>query len=87
MSEGEKRPACRPHAWKVPEVGDDDLICLQCGRCMSLLGEVTETIRESILGQGCGTTGRKRVRHDESHTVGVDDRDPDFVVVGGYSAA
>ena len=55
MSEGEKRPACRPHAWKVPEVGDDDLICLQCGRCMSLLGEVTETIRESILGA--------RVRH------------------------
>ena len=55
MSEGAKRPACRPHAWKVPEAGDDDLICLKCGRCMGLLEETSEIIRESIFGA--------RVRH------------------------
>ena len=56
MSEEKKKlGGCRPHAWKVPEAGDDDLICLKCGRCMGLLEETSEIIRESIFGA--------RVRH------------------------
>ena len=41
---------CSPHDWKVPEVGDDALVCQTCGRELRLMDDLTDWLRGSILG-------------------------------------
>ena len=47
------RPApakCRPvHDWKMPEIGDDALVCNACGRSMDFMSEMTPNLRASII--------------------------------------
>ena len=46
----EKRMAkCRPHKWKWPEVGDDGLVCEQCGRFIDYFTEMTDELGGRIL--------------------------------------
>jgi hypothetical protein len=40
---------CRPHNWKLPEVGDDALVCLECGRSLDFVAELTPNMRASIV--------------------------------------
>ena len=55
MSEEKKKlGGCRPHAWKVPEAGDDDLVCLKCGRCMGLGGNIRDHPGVNLRGKGAG---------------------------------
>ena len=42
---------CRPHAWKMPEVGGDALECGRCDRRISWANEMTQDICSSINGR------------------------------------
>ena len=44
----QKPDKCRPHSWKTPEIGDDNLECTECGRKIDLM-EISVNVRSSIL--------------------------------------
>ncbi len=39
---------CRPHWWKTPEIGDDELTCAECGRSMRF-SEINSDVRASVV--------------------------------------
>ena len=41
-------PPCKPHPWKVPEVGDDGLICERCQQNL-LFVNIRPTVRCNIV--------------------------------------
>ncbi len=43
------KKTCRVHHWATPSVGDDALICEECGRGLVLMGGITPNIRASIM--------------------------------------
>ena len=42
--------ACRPHDWKLPEVGDDAVVCVTCGRAISYVFELNAHMAGRIVG-------------------------------------
>ena len=42
------KKTCRVHHWATPSVGDEALICEECGRELGLMGGITPNIRASI---------------------------------------
>lgn len=46
---GDVKPTCNPHAWRVPEPTDANLLCDTCGRTLSKKYDITPRIRTSIV--------------------------------------
>ena len=40
---------CSPHNWETPAVGDDGVVCHDCGRKLSFMDDITPNIRGSIM--------------------------------------
>ena len=49
MTNKQTKTKCNPHNWKLPEVGDEGIICINCGRFLHFYNDITPNIRSSIL--------------------------------------
>lgn len=64
-----KTRRCRPHQWRVPEVGDDALECEACGRRLRFMEDMTPNMHASILAsierrEGDAAAGRFRAAYN-----------------------
>ena len=54
---------CKPHTWKIPEVGDTGLHCEACGRFIDFIWEMTDTIRFAIWNSTSTRYGYEAYNH------------------------
>ena len=67
---------CKPHWWRLPAVGDEALVCDECGRRLEF-GNITGDVRASIMLGYERRHGRESVAEFRSAWFAVDeDRHP-----------